>query len=271
MIYDAFIFFNELELLELRLHELSDKVDYFVLVESPYTFRGNEKELFFDNNKSKFKPFLNKIIHIISDIPNKNPHNDRKQAYENEYHQRNDIYQGLSQASPDDIVIISDADEIPHVNVINIFKENNEVAMAAEQKLYYYYVNCLQSGSWMGSVITKKKHLEEIKTESEKYVPFKLRKLKSGLPKIETGGWHFSYLGGAERIRYKVESFSETWCCNDQTKSLDFLNKKMNAGEDIFNRGWAKKKFVEVDDTYPKYMTSLLKKYPNLVKLRKEK
>lgn len=102
MVYDCFVFFNELELLELRLEELSDVVDRFVLVEGTKTFRGKKKPLYFEDNKERYSKFLNRIIHIrVDDFP------ESTNPWELEYHQRNMIAKGLSNCKSDDNLLLS--------------------------------------------------------------------------------------------------------------------------------------------------------------------
>ena len=113
MIYDAFPFFNELDLLELRLKTLESVVDRFILVEATRTHTGHPKPLFFQENKSRFSAFLNRIEHIVVDDY---PPFETAWTYEN--HQRNCIVRGLSNAKPDDWILVSDLDEIPNPSMI---------------------------------------------------------------------------------------------------------------------------------------------------------
>src|SRR5205823_1107096 len=108
MIYDCFLFFNEVELLEIRLHDLSAVVDRFVLVESPVTFSNKPKPLYYADNRDRFKAFEDRIIHVVVDD---NPPADS--PFDRENHQRNCIARGLAACHPDDVVLISDLDEIP--------------------------------------------------------------------------------------------------------------------------------------------------------------
>ena len=107
MRYDCFTFFNELELLQIRLAELSSVVDVFVIAEAPWTFQGQAKPLFFGENRARFKPYLSRIQHIVSDAPPV-----VTDQWSRELHQRNSLKRGLLEASGDDFVVISDADEI---------------------------------------------------------------------------------------------------------------------------------------------------------------
>ena len=106
-IYDCFTFFNELEILKIRLNEMYDAVDYFVLVESEETFRGAPKPLFFYENKNAFTRYKDKIIHII--VKGKF---ETGSPWAREAFQRNQIMRGLENCKKNDIILISDVDEI---------------------------------------------------------------------------------------------------------------------------------------------------------------
>jgi beta-1,4-mannosyl-glycoprotein beta-1,4-N-acetylglucosaminyltransferase len=163
MIYDCFTFFNELLLLEVRLNTLNSVVDKFVLVESPYTHSGNNKPLYFEQAKDRpeFAKFKNKIIHIIvENIPLRNHwRNENRQEllkceprqpinakpatgiWQNENHQRRCIKRGLTNLQPDDIVLVSDLDEIPNPDIFPIIQTKQKPCIL-KQKDYYYYLNC---------------------------------------------------------------------------------------------------------------------------------
>jgi len=149
-IFDCFKFFNELELLELRLMELNDVVDYFVLVEANKTHTGKEKPYIFEENKEMFKDYLNKIIHVkVDDLP---PYS-QNDIWTAENYQRNCIMRGLvDYAENGDKIIVSDIDEIPNPETI---KENltDNRWVTFKQKLYYYYVNCEQNCEWNGPIM----------------------------------------------------------------------------------------------------------------------
>src|SRR5689334_5945992 len=113
MIYDCFIFFNELELLDIRLNILNEVVDKFVLVEATQTHQYKPKPLYYSDNKERFKAFHDKIIHLIVDELPPNPTNGPRNSWDMERFQRNCIARGLNDCKPDDVIIISDLDEIP--------------------------------------------------------------------------------------------------------------------------------------------------------------
>lgn len=105
-IFDCFIFFNELDLLELRFAEHYDQVDFFVICELSSTFKGLPKPLLFRDNRSRYSPFLNKIRHVVvDDMPSSGD------AWGREFHQRSAIKRALGDLAPEDVVIVSDCDE----------------------------------------------------------------------------------------------------------------------------------------------------------------
>ena len=113
MVYDCFQFFNELDILKLRLHVLSDVVDRFVISESTVTFSGDPKPLFYEENKEQFREFEDRIIHVVvDDTPME------CDAYARDHHQKCAVARGLKDAKDDDIVIFSDVDEIPNPQML---------------------------------------------------------------------------------------------------------------------------------------------------------
>ena len=212
MIYDCFIFYNELDLLEIRLNELNGVVDYFVLVEAEKTHQNKEKELFFENNKNRFSNFLNKIIYIK--VPGYLFSDD---CWKNERLQRNFILKGLQKAKEDDLLLVSDLDEIPSEDAVNRAISNNKFPVVFEQQLHYYYLNTpLKIPSYSfennqsavsyksincGTVLLTKGEFEnntEVVRNLEKY----------NFDTISNGGWHFSFLGNESTIYNKLQNYA---------------------------------------------------------------
>ena len=291
-VYDCFTFFNEFELLELRLNLLDNSVDYFVLVEADKTYKGDYKEFYFENNKAKFEKYLHKIIHIkLDDMPNYDP----KDEWLLEIYQRNAIVRGLQGLDAEDIIFIGDVDEIPDENVLellrngtsrvnfwirdrllqnifqiirfpeSIFKTHglkllNKTPLALKQSLFYYFLNCRSKGIWNGTVITKAKHFS---------TPQKLRDRRNKFPRIENGGWHFSYLGGVEKILQKLNSIIlqklDSTSYNSEY-SIDYVKHCMDNGLDIYGRKGKEfeYEFIDVEKVLPEPVRNLAKKYPDL-------
>lgn len=272
LVYDCFLFFNELDLLEIRLNELDDVVDKFVLVECTKTFSYKDKELFFDKNKERYSKFLSKIVHVIvSDTPEMPKEKGRNGTFHSrhatEAFQRNCIKRGVDKCNKNDIILISDVDEIINSKSINklkqLLKNNENEVVTFQQKFYYYYLNglCMKNNKslkWKGTVATYYKNFDEAE---------KLRNLK-GKNKIilNEGGWHFSYLGGIEKIILKIESFAHKEFDNDKIKNRERLQKKLSKGKDIFDRNEMTQKYIKIDNSYPEYIVKNKIKFNNLIK-----
>ena len=173
-IYDCFMFFDEEMLLDLRLNIMDKYVDKFVITEATYMHSGKSKKLIFDINK--FSKFKDKIIYIVVDKPpvdlfkiDKNDDlktKDTKRilnAKKRELYQIQKAQNGLVGADPDDIVIVSDVDEIPNLEKIN-FDKINQKLIFFKQKMFYYKLNLLYKiMPWYGSKACKKKYFKSPK------------------------------------------------------------------------------------------------------------
>lgn len=272
MIYDCFTFFNELDLLEIRLNILNDVVDKFVLVEATKTHSNKSKSLYFEKNKARFSKFLHKIEHIIvKDYP---PYGD-SWTYEN--HQRNCIERGLKNCQPDDVIIISDCDEIPNPQVI-IEAKNIVGIKILEQNLYYYYLNyiCENQTKWLlgTRMLSYKDFLDGLDNTEFNYDAYLKQDLNAGTTPtkirfaqgtiINNGGWHFSYLGGAKKISEKIKAFSHQEFNNRKNTNIKNIEKALANGDDLFGREY-KFKVVPLDETFPEYILENQDKYDNLI------
>lgn len=261
MIIDSFMFGleYELDLLDIRLNYLYETVDKFILVEAKFTQLGTCKELFFDKNKDRYKKYLNKIIHIVAETPlftdrkvnfNEEPSN---YGWENENFQRNKIMDGLTilNIQKDDIIILSDLDEIPSIQAINTYKNLNlQEPVSLEQDLYYYYLNARANIKWRGSQIVRGNFFNN-------YLPQNLRDIRKSISYITDGGWHFSYMGGATSILSKINSVCETEA-HDKYKNIDVLKDYIDMNTVHFNG--VKLSIVEP----PNFID--IKKYRHLIK-----
>jgi len=257
MIFDCFTFFNELELLELRMKVMGPWVDRYVLVESTKTFTGKPKKLFFEENKSRFD--LSKIIHVVvDDMPYSNVSNDYRKSKDNEIFQRECIKRGLSSASPEDIIIITDVDEIVDMNSVikNLHLLENHISFALKVKLFYLYVN-YYSSDIPGPVVCKFKNLTSVQK-------FRVKMYRRIIK--DTGGWHYSYLGGPENIKLKIDSYSMVGFNNDKFTNNEHIAECLETGKDLFNRRKMNCKLVDVEGNSPEAMSDFVKKYPNFLK-----
>ncbi len=224
-ITDAFIFYNELDMLEFRLTELNDVVDYFIIVEALETFTGETKPLFFNENKGRFEKFMPKITHVVvQDMPDGD-------AWARETHQRNCITRGVDVLNPTDtdIIIISDSDEIPDTNMLAKYKRTGlQGARRPIQDIYYYNLNC--KGRF-GNSRCRIMNYQTYKVKSpEKHT-------KSGYLTVPRGGWHFSYFGSEDFIINKIQQFSHQEFNKPDYTDKEMIRARIRDCADLFARG----------------------------------
>jgi beta-1,4-mannosyl-glycoprotein beta-1,4-N-acetylglucosaminyltransferase len=282
-IYDCFNFFNELDLLEIRLNILYEYVDFFVIVESSVTHTGVDKEFYFENNKDRFSKFLDKIIHFkvfdtptdflnlpISDDKTLSDINDfiTKQTnrfdrryqldYGRDFFQKESVRRPLVMCEDEDIILISDADEIPNPEILkNLEKldlEKNRYSL--NQNMYCYYLNIFKESTWYGTKMSKYKNIKNISFNE-------IRGDETLTVKLPFGGWHFSFMGGEDMVRKKMLSYSAKDLANNLV--LESIPKNIENNIDPFFRGNLTK--VEIDDTFPIFIKNNLKKYKHLIKV----
>ncbi len=258
-IIDSFIFYNELTMLDLRLAELCDLVDNFILVESTYTFAGNKKPLFFNLNKNRYQKYLSKIIHVIVDDPPQGP-------WDNEYHQRNCTSRGIASISLNDtdIILIADVDEIPDVDTLTTIKINGHSGIhCLEQTQYYYSLNYKGVGNETYIYASKVTDYLSFKRNNNRAQQIRNKRAANGIDKvpiIQNGGWHFSYFGGIDFIKNKIKNFAHQEFNNEIYVNNDHLEHCIESGKDLFNRpgsSWAKT-CINKDTYLPKNYQILL-------------
>lgn len=279
MIYDCFTFFNELDLLEIRLNILNGCVDKFVLVEMGKTHTGKDKPLVFEQNKERFSAFKDKIIHIIvDDYPELEK--SESDGYGNKWllenYQRDAIMRGLKNCKDDDIILISDLDEIPSPAAIeNYAAQKADGIRVLEQKMMYYFINniCKTASVWFnGTRLGRYKDLlnpQQDLPEREFY-----QFSKKGLPtyfrfcqgtNIPDAGWHFSYCGGIDAIIKKRQSIVEQQFNTAKNMEPDYIKKMIAAGKDILDRKEYRYEALPLDNSFPQYIIDNQEKYSHLI------
>ena len=226
-IFDCFMYFDEEIVLDLRLNTLYESVDYFIIVESTFTHRGEKRKLLF--NQKKFEKFKDKIIYLIYDTNpiglkkvNKKDNEAIKSwkyienAILRENGQRNFIINGLDKAKDDDMILVSDVDEIPNLQNIN-FNELNQKIIQFKQEMFYYKFNLkLPNLVWTGTKGCRKKNLISPQwlrnIKDRKYSFFRIDTFFSkskyiNIKFINNGGWHFSNIKTAKEIKFKLKSY----------------------------------------------------------------
>lgn len=280
MIYDCFTFFNELDLLEIRLNTLAPVVDRFVIAEATRTHRGQPKELLFEKNRERFAAFADKITYVVVDdlLPEEEISKDAFNfAWVNENRQRNALARGLKDLRDDDVILVSDLDEIPRPEKISeavCLARQGEVVRFV-QDLFVYYANFkdYRSPRWsLGTVAISWKNflvgeaLDRVAcdryTVASECAGRCIQKVRFLEPtrRIANGGWHMSYLGGAEAIKRKLRSFPHVEAAALESK----VDERLKAGLDVL--GGCRNDFgVPLDDTFPRCLVENQEKFAHLI------
>ena len=254
-IFDCFMYFDEENVLELRLNVLDKYVDFFVIVESTFTHRGDQRKLQF--NHKKFEKFKNKIIYLIYNEKPKNIEeilindNDGEKsrkiifnAGRRENGQRNFILNGLKKALDDDLILISDVDEIPNLEDLDFVNVKQKIIMFKQDMFYYKFNLKLPFLTWTGTKACKKKHLKSpqwLRDIKDKRFPFYrldifFSKTKyANIKFINNGGWHFTNIKTAAEIKHKLSSYLHHIDFDENPLSENQINMIIKNKEAIYD------------------------------------
>jgi beta-1,4-mannosyl-glycoprotein beta-1,4-N-acetylglucosaminyltransferase len=279
-VFDCFPFFNELDLLEIRLHELAPAVDRFVLAEATTTYSGEPKPLYFSENRQRFSAFADRIAHIvIDDAPRV-----VRSPWERRTHQVNALVRGLGAAGPDDLVILSDVDEIPRADVVRAAAANPPGRFDVhcfELRMFYYYVNLESEERWLRSgpravqrrFLNGMERLRKVKGASSGGFRDLFRSLHAwrmmGRPvrriTVPDAGWHFTYLGGVEAIHEKIRAYAGYDKVSDEILDPARLNERIRMGLTVDTRRETRVIFRPLDDSFPRYLIENREKFARFV------
>lgn len=283
-IYDVFNFFNELDLLTIRLNVLNDYVDYFVIVESTLTHSGKPKELYYEKNKDLFKGFEHKIIHYVIRNPLKSFEDARERLYNThisdidknivklalssdnikedqesflrDFYEKESVKIPLINLHDDDFCYVSDLDEIWNPDILIDYSKND--IFKYKQDPYIYYLNNRSNedwSNWTGTIATKYKNIKNSCLNHLRTA----RKTKYSV--LTNGGWHFSFQGGIEKIKDKIESYSHQEINTAHVKSG--INHSVSQNKDL--RGRSAKFWVD-ESKLPQYIIINKQKFKHLLK-----
>ena len=254
-IYDCFMYFDEEVVVNVRLHTLNEFVDYFVIVESRFTHKGDSRELKFDHKK--FEKFKDKIIYIIDEEVYSQTEEIRPEDSEGEKSrkfifnaayrengQRNLIVKGLNEANDEDLILISDVDEIPKLSGLN-FKSIKEKIILFKQNMFYYKFNLkLPNLIWTGTKACKKKNLISPQwlrnIKDRKYSFFRIDTFFSktkftSIKIINDGGWHFSNIKTPKEIEFKLRSYLHHREFDENPLSVDQIDNIIKKKQAIYD------------------------------------
>jgi len=249
------MYFDEEVVVDVRFNTLNQFVDYFVIVESKFTHKGDLKELKF--NHKKFEKFKDKIIYIIDDqiysqteeVKPQDSEGEKSRKYifnavYRENGQRNLINKGLAGAQNEDFILISDVDEIPKLSNIN-FKKINEKIILFKQDMFYYKFNLKLPGLiWTGTKGCKKKDLDSPQwlrnIKDRKYSFFRIDTFFSktkymSVKIINNGGWHFTNIKTPKEIEHKLRSYLHHREFDEQPFSVEEINKIIKNKQAIYD------------------------------------
>ena len=290
-IYDCFMYFDEEVVLDVRLNTLNEFVDYFVIVESSFTHKGDPRKLKF--NHKKFEKFKDKIIYIIDEeiypqteeikTEDSEDEKSRKAIFNAGYRengQRNLITKGLEKANDEDLILISDVDEVPQLAGIN-FKNINEKIILFKQDMFYYKFNLwLPNLIWTGTKACKKKNLVNPQwlrnIKDRKYSFFRIDTFFSktkynSIKIINNGGWHFSNIKNADDIELKLKSYLHHRDYETEELGYEKIKELIKNNETIYDMFGDKKSKKYGDDNRKKLEKFDLKKLPKFIQDNKNK
>ena len=278
MIYDCIPFFNELDILKLRMQILSPYVDRFVLEESTVTFSGEPKEMVFDRNRKMFAEFADKIVYVaVEDSPM-----EGVTTHERDKYQKNQLIRGMGDCKPDDIVIFGDVDEIPNPETLQSLLQNFDSSKIYHlaQRMFYCFLNMEEVSGNLLSItgeFPEVKHRQWLGTKVCSFASLPkegivyLREVSPAdarSVRVADGGWHFGYMGGdgerdvAKRIGAKVQA-----AAHQEYNNRHYLKEavdRLMCGEDIFGRD-AKFVRVDIDESFPAYLRTHREEYDFLI------
>jgi hypothetical protein len=240
-LWDTFMIRDELDILECHLREYEDTDIYrHILVEAPLTFTGQPKPLYYAENKERFAPWADRIVHLVDNEPP-----ETNDPWVRERHQRDFAMRALEGSAPDDVVIVADVDELLFHETL---KAQPEPFLGCNLQLLYGAVDRLGNRQVMAS-LARRGAVHSLNA---------VRELRERYPRIEHAGWHLSWLGGPDVIRRKVRSFSHTEAvpkiCGDGTQPgiayEMWAHGWVNPGGEVYPGTTD----VDPDETWPKWI-----------------
>ncbi|MBB5754071.1 hypothetical protein [Prosthecomicrobium pneumaticum] len=279
-VFDCFPFFNELDLLEIRLNELSAVVDRFVLVEARSTFAGAAKPLHFAQNRERFAPFLDRIHHIVlEDLPSA-----ERAGWPRQDRQRDALAAGLAEAGPDDLVLLSDVDEIPRASAVAraaARPADRPEIVCFELRMFNYFINLETDSRWLRSgpravrrkFLGRPSALRSVRGPADNPLRDTLRAWRAaramGRPMHRVverdAGWHFTYLGGPEAVHEKLVSFLGSERIDPADLDLGALARRIAASRPMIRRRAAQLVARALDDSFPEHLRRNVDRFGHLI------
>lgn len=281
-VFDCFVLFNELDLLDLRLHELSSVVDRFVIAEATTTFSGESKPLYFREHHGRFAAFADRITYIVvDDMPGPGA-----SGWDRQWHQRGALLAGIADAVPDDVILLSDVDEIVRADALAQFAARDASAPEIgcfELRHFNFYLNWECDQRWLrsGPRAVRKRYfrdfqsLRRVRGPSDKFFQdgaraadcWRLMRRPMRRVVLRDAGWHFTYLGGAEAIVAKDRSFrgSEKPLFADDASATVLAAERIASGHAIKIDGESQIAVRQIDESFPEFLRNNPERFAHLV------
>jgi hypothetical protein len=267
-IYDCFTFYNELDLLEIRLEELYKHVDRFVIVEANTTFTSKPKPFNFEINIDRFTKYLDKICYVkVVDMPGD------KDPWVNEHFQRNQILRGVADADPSDIVVVTDVDEVLRASAVDYMRSSNQTLFALRMPIYNFKFNYIKLNPdryniW--GMAARRSAFDDILPNTLRDMRFNFfnapyQYQNDGCEVIEHGGWHFTYMGDNETLKNKAQSFSHQEVNNPEFLAQIDVDASIAARTEWNRSSDAVYEIAEVDSYLPNAIAQNQHKYQQYI------
>ena len=262
-IYDCFTFFNELDLLEIRLEELYSSVDWFVIAEANMSHSGLAKEFILEANWDRFAKFHDKIRYLkIDDFP------ETDNSWVREKFQRDALRRGLEDMTDEDLVIISDLDEIPRADIIDLIREddNQYERYVLRVPLFRYKFNFLK---WYQPVVNQQMIVTRghvfTNPERERDYTHAWLPPASDVVYLDHAGWHFSYLGNDDHAVNKLKNFAHTEQNIPEIVDQFSIARMIEEKRGPDPRDDERFEYIQLDDYFPKFVVNNQERYKDLI------
>lgn len=263
-IYDCFTFYNEYDLLELRLKEHWDHVDHFVIAEANKTHQGHAKPFLLEEQWDRYKDFHEKIIHIkVDDMPT------HENAWVLENFQRNAVARGLTNATSEDIMVVSDCDELTRGEAFDFMREDDHQIWTTRCPMFYYKLNYMMIApqnyyiNTVAARVGSKYSPQDMRNMTMQFSRLPVDYVDDKLITLGHGGWHFTYFGNTEHAANKLRNFAH--------QESNHWADKINVDEIIARKGGIdpnsqeRFEYVVIDNYFPKAVTSDLERWKDYI------
>jgi hypothetical protein len=250
-VYDCVLFNGEFDTLAIRMQELAEVVYKFVVVESNETFSGLPKSVAFSIDHHAIKGFADRIVFVlVDDMPAGND------AWQRESWQRNAVLRGLTDASDDDLVLMSDVDEIPRATCVQqALADPEALAFGFRMKLYYFFLNYRNTAGASNSIWAMGARRDFLRSHMPDTLRYEIRKGVIDARIFDEGGWHFSYLMDEAAVMEKIRSFSHQEFNDEAFLTTIDIGRLVTRSGDLFGRPgyeWA----IVIERDLPRYISA---------------